>query len=127
MLHRLLLPVACAIALPLTASAQTAALQSPLTGVTLPSGAKLDKGFLIRPAAKATMDMTAKDAGHSLGDKFEVYKLPLSADAQFAAQFSAIVDVVPTFRSLTVHYDPLQTDGERLGEAVVATQRHFGK
>ena len=35
-----------------------------------------------------------------------------SADAQFAA----IVDVVPTFRSLTVHYDPRQTDGERLGE-----------
>ena len=30
---------------------------------------------------------------------------------------AAIVDVVPTFRSLTVHYNPLACDGERLGEA----------
>ena len=29
--------------------------------------------------------------------------------------FSAIVDVVPTFRSLTVHFNPLLCDGERLG------------
>ena len=41
------------------------------------------------------------------------------ADEQFSAQFAAIVDVVPTFRSLTVHYDPLQTDGERLGEHIM--------
>ncbi|MBS1228436.1 MAG: pxpB [Proteobacteria bacterium] len=32
------------------------------------------------------------------------------------AQFVAVVDVVPTFRSLTVHYNPLLADGERLGE-----------
>ena len=31
------------------------------------------------------------------------------------ALFGAIVDVVPTFRSLTVHFDPLRGDGERLG------------
>ena len=32
--------------------------------------------------------------------------------------FAAIVDVVPTFRSLTVHYNPLACDGERLGAAL---------
>ena len=31
---------------------------------------------------------------------------------------SGIVDVVPTFRSLTVHFNPLIVDGERLGEAL---------
>ena len=35
------------------------------------------------------------------------------------ALFSAIVDVVPTFRSLTVHFDPLRCDGQRLGEALL--------
>ena len=39
--------------------------------------------------------------------------------ARSDALFSAIVDVVPTFRSLTVHYDPLRCDGERLGEALL--------
>ena len=48
------------------------------------------------------------------------------ADAQFAAQFAAIVDVVPTFRSLTVHYDPLQADGERLGEALLRLAQSAG-
>ena len=38
-----------------------------------------------------------------------------AARASAGAPFSAIVDVVPTFRSLTVHYNPLQVDGERLG------------
>ncbi len=33
--------------------------------------------------------------------------------------FSSVVDVVPTFRSLTVHYNPLQSDGEALGEALL--------
>ena len=49
-----------------------------------------------------------------------------STDAQFAAQFSAIVDVVPTFRSLTVHYDPLQADGERLGEDLLRLAQSAG-
>jgi len=39
-----------------------------------------------------------------------------AADAE---GFAAIVDVVPTFRSLTVHYRPLACDGERLGAALV--------
>lgn len=34
-------------------------------------------------------------------------------------EFAGIVDVVPTFRSLTVHYNPLIGDGERLGAALL--------
>ena len=44
------------------------------------------------------------------------------ADAQngpSAGEFGAIVDVVPTFRSLTVHFDPYRVDGEQLGEALL--------
>ena len=52
------------------------------------------------------------------------------ADAQlaapFSAQFAAIVDVVPTFRSLTVHYDPLATDGERLGHDLLNLAQSAG-
>ena len=33
--------------------------------------------------------------------------------------FAGIVDLMPTFRSLTVCYDPLACDGERLGEALL--------
>ncbi|MEI7432333.1 MAG: 5-oxoprolinase subunit PxpB [Betaproteobacteria bacterium] len=32
--------------------------------------------------------------------------------------YSGVVDVVPTFRSLTVHYNPLITDGARLGASL---------
>lgn len=32
---------------------------------------------------------------------------------------AGIVDVVPTFRSLTVHFNPLLIDGQRLGKALV--------
>lgn len=39
--------------------------------------------------------------------------------ARSDASFGAIVDVVPTFRSLTVHFDPLRCDGQRLGEALL--------
>lgn len=39
---------------------------------------------------------------------------------------SAIVDVVPTFRSLTVHYNPLACDGERLGEALALMAESSG-
>ena len=37
-----------------------------------------------------------------------------------AGLFSGIVDVVPTFRSLTVHFDPLRCDGQRLGDELLA-------
>jgi len=43
-----------------------------------------------------------------------------------ASGFAAIVDVVPTFRSLTVHYNPLACDGERLGEALLALAESAG-
>ena len=33
--------------------------------------------------------------------------------------FAGVVDVVPTFRSLTVHYNPLRCNGERLGAALL--------
>lgn len=35
--------------------------------------------------------------------------------ASAAGELAGIVDRVPTFRSLTVHYDPFATDGEELG------------
>lgn len=39
---------------------------------------------------------------------------------------AAIVDVVPTFRSLTVHYRPLACDGERLGETLLRLAESAG-
>ena len=43
-----------------------------------------------------------------------------------AALWAAIVDVVPTFRSLTVYYDPLRGDGEALGAALIALAESAG-
>ena len=43
-----------------------------------------------------------------------------------AGPFAAVRDVVPTFRSLTVHFDPLECDGQRLGEALLALARDSG-
>ena len=40
--------------------------------------------------------------------------------------FAAVVDVVPTFRSLTVHYDPLRCDGQRLGEELLLLAHSTG-
>ena len=40
--------------------------------------------------------------------------------------FSAIVDVVPTFRSLTVYFDPLRCDGQRLGGALLQLAQGSG-
>ena len=40
--------------------------------------------------------------------------------------FGAIVDVVPTFRSLTVHFDPLRCNGGDLGEALLQLARTSG-
>lgn len=37
--------------------------------------------------------------------------------------FAGIVDIVPTFRSLTVHYDPMRSDGPALGEALLSLAR----
>ena len=43
----------------------------------------------------------------------------LRAAGQDASAFAGIVDVVPTFRSISIHYDPLIADGERLGESLL--------
>ena len=40
--------------------------------------------------------------------------------------YSAIVDVVPTFRSLTVHFNPLLCDGQHLGRALVCLAQAAG-
>jgi inhibitor of KinA len=40
--------------------------------------------------------------------------------------FSAIVDVVPTFRSLTVHFNPLLCDGQHLGRALLCLAETAG-
>lgn len=47
-------------------------------------------------------------------------------DAADNGDFAGIVDVVPTFRSLTVHYNPLVSDGERLGEVLVRLAESAG-
>lgn len=76
----------------------------------------LEFGQVIDPALHARVQGLAEALGAARA----------SADAQFAAQFGGIVDVVPTFRSLTVHYDPLQADGERLGENLLRLAQGAG-
>ena len=44
-----------------------------------------------------------------------------------ASEWSGIVDIVPTFLSLTVHYDPLRVEGERLGESLLQLASASGK
>lgn len=46
--------------------------------------------------------------------------------ARVSGEFSGVIDVVPTFRSLTVYYNPLFSDGERLGEALVRLAESSG-
>ena len=40
--------------------------------------------------------------------------------------FAKVGDLVPTFRSLTLHFDPLLTDAEALGERLLALGRQAG-
>lgn len=44
----------------------------------------------------------------------------LALDARLAAGVPGVVETVPTYRSLLVHYDPLVTDFERLSDALLA-------
>ncbi|MEI7613096.1 MAG: 5-oxoprolinase subunit PxpB [Betaproteobacteria bacterium] len=46
--------------------------------------------------------------------------------AEGSTDYSGVVDVVPTFRSLTVHFNPLITDGERLGESLARLAESAG-
>lgn len=48
------------------------------------------------------------------------------AAGQDESGFAGIVDVVPTFRSVTVHYNPLISDGECLGEALMRLAESAG-
>lgn len=48
------------------------------------------------------------------------------AVAEATTPLAAVVDVVPTFRSLTVHYDPLRVCGETLGIALLALAAEAG-
>lgn len=45
---------------------------------------------------------------------------------ELAGEFAGIVDVVPTFRSLTVYYNPLLCDGEFLGRALMQLAESAG-
>ncbi len=54
-----------------------------------------------------------------LAGAIELARTAAGEGAADADGFAAIVDVVPTFRSLSVHYKPLRCDGERLGAALL--------
>lgn len=49
-----------------------------------------------------------------------------AARASGAPPWDAVQDVVPTFRSLTVHYDPLAGDGLALGQALLQLAQQAG-
>lgn len=42
-------------------------------------------------------------------------------------EFAAVIDVVPTFRSLTVYFDPQKADAGRLGEALLRLAENAGQ
>ena len=44
----------------------------------------------------------------------------LALDARVAAGLPGVVETVPTYRSLLVHYDPTATDFRTLGNALLA-------
>lgn len=66
--------------------------KSALTGATLIPGTKLEKGFFIRMAAKASMDMNAQDVRQSLSDEYEVYKLPAALGLGAVASMQAALE-----------------------------------
>ncbi len=83
------------------------------TAWTVEFGDVIDPAVHARVLGLAGALAQARGAGRSdVRDAHEAY------DAH-GREFAAIVDVVPTFRSLTVHYDPLRCDGERLGESLL--------
>lgn len=67
------------------------------------------------------IDLTLHALVLGLADALEKARISKASD-----EFSGIVDVVPTFRSLTVHYNPLLGDGERLGEALLRLAESSG-
>ena len=61
-----------------------------------------------------------------LADAIEQGRAVARASVGGDALLGAIVDVVPTFRSLTVHYNPQLCDGQRLGEALLQLAEQAG-
>lgn len=55
--------------------------QSPLTGISLPAGAKQDSRFLSELAGKALLEMETKKAGSTIG-KTEFLSIPSTTDVQ---------------------------------------------
>lgn len=84
---------------------------------TVEFGDKIDPALHARVLGlAAALARVRAGAGDEIG--------PLAACS--AAPWRGIVDVVPTFRSLTVYYNPLLTDGQRLGEALLNLARSAG-
>jgi hypothetical protein len=61
--------------------AQDRPLRSGLTGIELPAGAKPEKGFMNRAAARLTMSMSVQKEGADIGSELEMYKLAPTAGA----------------------------------------------
>ena len=63
-----------------------------------------------------------------LAGALEARREALRTGGRAAAEssFAAVVDIVPTFRSLTVYYDPLRCDGQRLGEELLLLAHSTG-
>ena len=64
--------------------------------------------------------------GRVLGLAGALEALRAGREVSSESPFAAVVDVVPTFRSLTVHFDPLRCDGQRLGEELLVLARSAG-
>ena len=67
------------------------ATKSELTSIELPSGSKQDKRILSTAAAKALLQMNAEENAITLGDKVEVFILPVSATKQSEADVKLAV------------------------------------
>ena len=65
--------------------------KSELTGIELPAGSKQDKRILSTAAAKTLLQMKADDNAITLGDKVEVFSLPISATKQSEADVKLAV------------------------------------
>jgi len=91
---------------------QDGAPRSALTGVTLIPGAMLDKGFFVRMAAKASMDLNAKNVGQAITDEYEVYKLPASLGLGAVGSMQAALEA----QGWAVTFEPTKSpDTERWG------------
>jgi len=77
------------------------------TAWTIEFGTRIDPSLHARVLGLADALEQARSAG------------PGEVGGEGSEDFAGIVDVVPTFRSLTVHFNPLLIDGQRLGKALL--------